>query len=73
MTAGVRALQLHIARVVVEAAPGTDRLSLERALQQQLPAAIAQRLQSDGARSGLPLADRIADAVADRVAREAPG
>jgi hypothetical protein len=68
MTQASPVQHLHIGRITVEAEPGADRHALQRALQQQLPAAIAARLVPGAApQEGPPAVQHIADAVARRV------
>ncbi len=72
MTLPARELHLHIVRLTVDGAEGTDRGALARQLATQLPAAIAQRLQANAAAGAAPAAlhERIAAAVAPRVAAQ---
>ncbi len=68
-----REVHLRIGRLVVDAEAGTDRVALARALAGQLPAAITQRLLASSGpaapgMAGMALHERIADAVAPRVA-----
>lgn len=77
MTRAPHIQHLHIGRITLEAEPGADRHALRRALQLQLPAAIAARLQAgarqvDGPCTADPLADAVAQRVVDRVNGELP-
>lgn len=68
MTPSPHIRHLHIGRITLEAEPGADRHALQRALQHQLPAAIAARLQAGTtAPDAPPAVQHIADAVARRV------
>ncbi len=76
MTLPARELHLHIVRLTVDGAEGTDRGALARQLATQLPAAIARHLQAEPAIGAAPveLHERVAAAVAPQVAaRLEPG
>ena len=70
-----REVHLRIGRLVVDAEAGTDRAALARALAEQLPTAIGERLLASPAPGVAPatLHVRIADAVAPRVAAQIGG
>ena len=68
-----REIHVHIGRLVVDGAAGTDRHAIARSLGQQLPGALATRIEGAGiAAAPRELHDRIADAVATQVRTRLP-